>query len=99
MKILNHKSVTFSQFLRNFTITNKFYKKQFSSIYKFGQIIYKNNQQLMEEVTISGKNITELDHKELCLFCFDVLVDHLNNGKSNIDAKFPENFKNVKLFF
>jgi hypothetical protein len=51
----------------------------------------------MEEVTIKGKNNTEIDHKELCVFCFDVLVDHLTNGKSNLDVKFPENFKNVKI--
>ena len=36
-----------------------------------------------------------LKYKELCVFCFDVLVDHLDKSKKEVE--FPIYFKGVKI--
>lgn len=38
---------------------------------------------------------TKLNYKELCIFCFDVLINHLK--KSKLDCEFPSNFLGVKI--
>jgi len=44
---------------------------------------------------MDNKNI--LNYTELCVYCFDVLVNHLN--KTKLEVEFPNNFKGVHIGF
>jgi hypothetical protein len=39
---------------------------------------------------------SNLDHKLLCVYCFDILIDTLKGSKKIIN--FPDNFKGVIKF-
>lgn len=68
----------------------KLYNKQFSNLL---QLKSMENAKNLEDSNIT-KDIP--NYKDLCIYCFDVLINHLKN--SNSHASFPEKFKTVFLF-